>query len=117
MTVAAAFILLPILLLPLVILRKKLARRGIWITACVVLILLASVALNVGCGGGGSGGGGGGGGGGTQTEQVTSWALSVSRFSSRFGIKWARYRGSLAIGEDCFAANCLLLSKQELICP
>ena len=71
-TVAAAFILLPILLLPLVILRKKLARRGIWITACAVLIMLASVALNVGCGGGGSGGGGGGGGGGTQTEQVTS---------------------------------------------
>ena len=68
----AAFILLPILLLPLVRLRKKLARRGIWITTCIGLILLASAAFNIGCGGGGSGGGGGGGGGGTQTQQVTA---------------------------------------------
>jgi hypothetical protein len=75
-TVAAAFVLLPILLLPLVILRKKLARRGIWTAAFLGLILLASVAFNIGCGGGGSGGGGGGGGGGgTQTQQETSSAV------------------------------------------
>jgi hypothetical protein len=55
---AAALILLPILLLPLVILRKKLARRGVWITACFGLILLSAAAFGIGCGGGGGGGGG-----------------------------------------------------------
>jgi hypothetical protein len=44
------FILLPILLLPLVFLRRKLAARSVWITACLGLVLLAGVAF-VGCGG------------------------------------------------------------------
>jgi hypothetical protein len=75
---ATSWILLPILLLPLVYLRKKLAARGVWITACLGLVLLAGAALCSSCGGGGGGGGnsgggsGGGGGGGTQTHQVTS---------------------------------------------
>jgi N-acetylneuraminic acid mutarotase len=52
----AAFILLPILLLPLVFLRRKLAARGVWITACLGLVLLAGAAVAcVGCGGGGGG--------------------------------------------------------------
>ena len=52
---ATAGILLPILLLPLVFLRKKLAARGIWTSACLGLILLAAATLSVGCGGSGSG--------------------------------------------------------------
>jgi hypothetical protein len=61
---ASADILLPILLLPLMFLRKKLAARGIWITACLGLVLMAATAfVCAGCGGGGSN---------TQTHQVTS---------------------------------------------
>jgi len=57
---ATGFILLPFLLLPLVFMRRKLAARGVWVTACLVLILLAgAVATSVGCGGG-------------QTHQATS---------------------------------------------
>ena len=51
---ATSWILLPILLLPLVYLRKKLAARGVWITACLGLVLLAAVAYTAGCGGGGT---------------------------------------------------------------
>jgi len=52
---AASWILLPILLLPMVYMRKKLAERGVWITACLGMILLAATAFNViGCGGGSS---------------------------------------------------------------
>jgi hypothetical protein len=75
---STSWVLLPILLLPLMILRKRLVARGVWITACLGLVLLAGAALCTGCGGGGGGGGnsgggsGGGGGGGTQTHQVTS---------------------------------------------
>jgi hypothetical protein len=48
------FILLPFLLLPLAFLRRKLAARGVWVTACLVLVLLAGVAATfAGCGGGG----------------------------------------------------------------
>jgi sugar lactone lactonase YvrE len=72
----AAVILLPILLLPLVFLRRRMAARGIWATACLGLVLLAGMACSTGCGGSGGGsgnsGGGSGGGGGTQTHQVTS---------------------------------------------
>jgi len=47
------FILLPLLLLPLALLRKRMAVRGVWFTACLFLILLAGAAVNfVGCGGG-----------------------------------------------------------------
>jgi uncharacterized membrane protein YgcG len=71
---STSWILLPILLLPLVFLRRRMAARGVWVTACLGLILLAGAVLCTGCGGGGgsTGGGGGGGGGGTQTHQVTS---------------------------------------------
>jgi hypothetical protein len=72
---STSWILLPILLLPLMILRRKLAARCEWITACLGLVLLAGMACSTSCGGGGGGGGstgGGGGGGGTQTHQVTS---------------------------------------------
>jgi hypothetical protein len=50
---ATASLLLPILLLPLVFLRRKLATRGVWSTACLGLVLLAAAAFT-GCGGGGS---------------------------------------------------------------
>ena len=50
--VAAGWILLPILLLPLVMLRKKLAARRAWLTACLGLLLLAASAVAItGCGG------------------------------------------------------------------
>jgi len=48
---ATSWILLPILLLPLVYLRRKLAARGVWVTACLGLVLLAAVAYTSGCGG------------------------------------------------------------------
>jgi hypothetical protein len=48
-----AFILLPILLLPLAFLRRKLAARGVWVTAFLGLVLLAGAAATfAGCGGG-----------------------------------------------------------------
>ena len=64
--VATGFILLPILLLPLFYLRRKLAARGVWLTACAGLIVAVATIIAIGCGGGG---------GGTstpQTHQVTS---------------------------------------------
>jgi hypothetical protein len=51
---ATSWILLPILLLPLVFLRRKLMKRGIWVTACLGMVLLAAAACTAGCGGGGS---------------------------------------------------------------
>jgi hypothetical protein len=53
---ASGFILLPILLLPLGFMRRKLAARGIWLTACLGLVLMATAALSIGCGGGAGGG-------------------------------------------------------------
>ena len=53
---ASGFILLPILLLPLGFMRRKLAARGIWLTACLGLVLMATAALSIGCGGGGGSG-------------------------------------------------------------
>jgi hypothetical protein len=49
---SSAFILVPILLLPLVFLRRKMALKNIWITACLGLVLMAAAALSIGCGGG-----------------------------------------------------------------
>jgi len=49
-----AWILLPILLLPLYFARKRLTRRGAWLTACVGLVVLTASATIIGCGGGGS---------------------------------------------------------------
>jgi hypothetical protein len=60
---ATAGILLPIILLPLLFMRKKLAARGVWVTACLGLVLMAAAAFSTGCGGGGST---------TQTHQVMS---------------------------------------------
>ena len=54
-TAAAAGILLPIFLLPIVRLRKNPAARGIWGAACLGLILFAASALSTGCGGGEAG--------------------------------------------------------------
>jgi N-acetylneuraminic acid mutarotase len=51
---STAWILLPILLLPLYFARKRLTRRGAWLSACVVLVLLTATATIAGCGGGGS---------------------------------------------------------------
>jgi hypothetical protein len=49
---ATSWILLPILLLPLMFLRKKLAARNLWVNACFGLILLAGTAVAfIGCGG------------------------------------------------------------------
>jgi hypothetical protein len=48
---AYSWILLPFLLLPLMSLRKKLAARGVWMTACLGLVLLAAAASTAGCGG------------------------------------------------------------------
>jgi hypothetical protein len=53
---ASGFILLPILLLPLGLMRRKLSARGIWLTACLGLVLMATAALSIGCGGGGGSG-------------------------------------------------------------
>jgi N-acetylneuraminic acid mutarotase len=53
-TVTSTAFLLPILLLPLGFMRKKLAARGIWLTACLGLVLMATAALSIGCGGGSS---------------------------------------------------------------
>ena len=45
-----AGILLPILLIPLVIFRRRLATRGVWVTACMGLVLMvATVAVCTGC--------------------------------------------------------------------
>jgi N-acetylneuraminic acid mutarotase len=51
---ASAGILLPILLLPLLFLRRKFAVRNILFTACLGLVLLAAATFANGCGGGGT---------------------------------------------------------------
>lgn len=61
---ATAGILLPILLLPLLVLRRKLAARGIWLSACVGLLLLVATTFSTSCGGAGSKA--------NQTHQATS---------------------------------------------
>jgi hypothetical protein len=53
---ATAGILLPILLLPLVLLKRKMTTRGVWFSAGLGLVLLVAAAFSVGCGGGGAGG-------------------------------------------------------------
>ncbi len=51
---ASSWILLPILLLPLILLRKRLVARSVWISAGFGLVLLAATAIAcTGCGGGG----------------------------------------------------------------
>jgi len=48
---SAAFVLAPILLLPLLCLRRKLTAQRVWITACMALVLLGGAAFATGCGG------------------------------------------------------------------
>jgi hypothetical protein len=62
---AAGFVLLPILLLPLVTIRKRLTAGGTWIMACLGIVFLLA-AVSIGCGGGSSTGSG------NQTHQVKS---------------------------------------------
>jgi uncharacterized protein YjiK len=50
---ASSFVMLPLLLLPLLFIRRKMVGRGIWFTACLGLVLLAGATVAVGCGGGG----------------------------------------------------------------
>jgi hypothetical protein len=52
---AGAGILIPILLLPLFLLRRRMTKQGIWLAACFVLVALAATGATIGCGGGGSG--------------------------------------------------------------
>jgi hypothetical protein len=49
---ATAGILLPILLLPLVLLKRKMTARGVWFSAGLGLVLLTAAAFSIGCGGG-----------------------------------------------------------------
>jgi hypothetical protein len=49
---AAAGLWLPILLLPLLFLRRKMTAKGAWMTACLALVMLAATAFSTGCGGG-----------------------------------------------------------------
>ena len=51
---SSAFVLLPLLLLPLLFMRRKLTTRGIWISSCLALALLSGAAIATGCGGGSS---------------------------------------------------------------
>jgi hypothetical protein len=50
---ATSLVVLPFLLLPLLFIRKKVAGRGIWLTACLCLVALSFAFSAVGCGGGG----------------------------------------------------------------
>jgi sugar lactone lactonase YvrE len=53
---AGAGFLLPILLLPLFLLRRGITKRGIWCAAFLVLVALAATGATIGCGGGGGSG-------------------------------------------------------------
>ena len=53
-TVAASYVLVPFLLLPLMFLRRKLFANGAWMTACLGLLLTMGAIAAAGCGGGGS---------------------------------------------------------------
>jgi hypothetical protein len=63
-SIATAFVLLPILLMPIAFARTRLASRGVLLTACIGLLLLTSAAFVTGCGGSTA----------SQTHQVTSSA-------------------------------------------
>jgi hypothetical protein len=51
---ATSWILLPFFLLPLVFLRRRMAARSYWVTACLGLVLVTAAAYTSGCGGGGT---------------------------------------------------------------
>ena len=65
-SITTAFILLPILFMPIAFARRRLASRGVLFTACIGLLLLTGAALVTGCGGSTAA---------TQTHQVTSSAV------------------------------------------
>jgi hypothetical protein len=46
-----AFILLPFLLTPMLLVRRRLASRGLMLTVCIGIILFAGAAAVAGCGG------------------------------------------------------------------
>jgi fibronectin type 3 domain-containing protein len=46
-----SLVLLPVLLAPLMVMRKRLVARGLWMTACLGVIMLAGATLATGCGG------------------------------------------------------------------
>jgi phosphoribosylformylglycinamidine (FGAM) synthase-like enzyme len=48
---SSGFILLPLLLLPVYLLRKRLTARGMWSGVGLGLILVGAMAFGVGCGG------------------------------------------------------------------
>jgi N-acetylneuraminic acid mutarotase len=54
-TTTTAWIFLPFLLLPFMMLRKELTARGLWITAGLGVVLLTATMFSTGCGGGGGG--------------------------------------------------------------
>jgi len=60
-----AEILLPLLLLPLFLMRRRLAAHGAWSTLCLGLIVLTGAVVTIGCGGSSSSSSSG-----TQTQQV-----------------------------------------------
>jgi hypothetical protein len=53
-TTQTAGLLLPLFLLPLVRLRKRLAFKGAWIATCLGLVFVTIMAMSTGCGGGSS---------------------------------------------------------------
>ena len=55
-TVTSGAFLLPILLLPLAFLRRKLAARRVWLTACLGLVLMSTVVLITSCASSGASG-------------------------------------------------------------
>jgi hypothetical protein len=63
-SITTAFVLLPLLFMPIAFVRKRLASRGVLLTACIGLLLLTGAAFVTGCGGSTA----------TQTHQVTSSA-------------------------------------------
>lgn len=69
-TTSSAWIFIPILLLPLIIVRKKLVTRGVWMNVCLGIAVLASTMAALGCGGGSGSSSATT----TQTEQVKSSA-------------------------------------------
>jgi hypothetical protein len=64
-SITTAFILLPILFMPIAFVRKRLVSRGVLLTSCIGLLLLTGAAFVTGCGGSTT----------AQTHQVTSSAV------------------------------------------
>ena len=50
---ASSFVMLPILLLPLLLMRRKMLKRNIWLSASLALVMLVGAMASTGCGGGG----------------------------------------------------------------